>query len=155
MGMEEKIAGMAQQIKEKAGVALGEGATALHETMEKFDLGGLGPEAMKSLADEVNELLPVIKQAGYHVEGVDLTASINPKVYLRCKMEIDISLEERQKLEATLASKRISNVVVRALFRVSDAQKKFQFGTMRPAGVVIELGLSPSVTVTYRELPSA
>lgn len=154
MGMEEKIASVAQQIKEKAGAALGESTQGLQETMEKFDLGGLGPEAMKSLADEVNELMPVIKQAGYHVEGVDLTASINPKVYLRCKMEIDISAEERQKLEATLTHKRISGVVVRALFRVSDAQKKFQFGAMRPAGVVIELGLSPSVTVTYREQPA-
>src|ERR1700751_1336158 len=92
------IASMAQHIKEKAGAALGESAQALQETMEKFDLGGLGPEAMKSLADEVNELVPVIRQAGYHVEGVDLMASINPKIFLRCKMEIAISPEERQKL---------------------------------------------------------
>jgi hypothetical protein len=146
-----RIANIAEQIKEKAGAAFGDGAQAFQETIEKFDLGGLGPEAMKSLADEVNDLMPTIKQAGYHVEGVDLAASISPKVYIRCKMEIDVSPEERQKLEASLAHKRVAGVVVRALFRVSDAQKKFQFGTMRPSGVVVELGLSPGVTVLYRE----
>src|SRR5262245_40145339 len=133
-----RITNIAQQLKDKAGAAFSGSAQALHETMEKFDIGGLAPEAMKSLADEVNDLTPTIKQAGYHVEGVDLVASISPKVYIRCKMDIDISPEEREKLEASLAHKRIAAVVVRALFRVSDAQKKFQFGTMRPSGVVIE-----------------
>jgi hypothetical protein len=146
-----RIADLTQQIKEKAGAALGDSAHALQEAIGKFDPGSLAPEAMKSLADEVNNLTPAIKQAGYHVEGVDLVASISPKVYVRCKMEIDISPEERQKLEASLAQKHVASAVVGALFRVSDAQKKFQFGTMRPSGVVIELGLSPSVTVLYRE----
>ncbi|HKA24645.1 MAG TPA: hypothetical protein VKF80_06675 [Candidatus Eisenbacteria bacterium] len=150
-GVTSRIASVAEQIKEKAASALGQGSHALHETMEKFDLGNLGPEAMKGLADEVNDLTPTIKQAGYQVEGIDLVASINPKVYIRCRMEIDISPEERTKLEESLAHKKISSTVVRALFRVSDAQKKFQFGTMRPSGVVLELGLSPSVTVLYRE----
>jgi len=150
-GLKDRMAAVASQIKETTATAIGQGSQALQETMERFDLGALGPETMKALADEVNDLTPTIKQAGYRVEGVDLVASLSPKVYIRCKMEIDISAEERQKLEASLAHKKISNAVVRALFRVSDAQKKFQFGTLRASGVVIELGLSPSMTVLYRE----
>ena len=151
-GLKDRIAAAAGHIKETAASAIGQGSQALAETMEKFDLGGLAPEAMKALADEVNDLTPTIKQAGYRVEGVDLVASLTPKVYIRCKMEIDISPEERVKLEESLAHKKISSAVVRALFRVSDAQKKFQFGAMRATGVVIELGLSPSLTVLYREV---
>ena len=139
-------------LKDRAGEALAGGSKAVQGVAAKMgDLGGVGAESMKSLVDDVNGLLPAIKEAGYHVVGVDVDAAVPPKISIHCRMEIDVAAEDRARLIESLAGSRVSSLAVKLLFQVSDVQKALRLGTLRPTEVVLEMGLSPAVRLRYRE----
>jgi len=142
--VETNIAAMAGAVMDLKGKA--------EEVVAKVgDIGGLGADSMKSLAEDVNQLLPTIRQAGYHVTAVDVDAALPPKITVHCQIEIEVPLEERTKLIESLADNRISACAVKALFQVSDIQKLLRLGALRPSDIVLELGLNPAVRVLYRE----
>jgi hypothetical protein len=146
------IASSLSAIKDKVGDMLSDTTQAVHDVMSKgSDIGSLGAETMKSLADDVNHLLPAIKQAGYNVSSLNIDAALPPKIALSCQMEIDVPEDERAKLLESLADSRMSVTAVQMLFRVSDVQKTLKVGTLRPSEVILELGLSPAVRIRYRE----
>ena len=67
------------------------------------DIGQLGSEAAQGVTDDLNELLPAIKRAGYKVQGIDLDLAIPPKIAVHCHLEAQVSGSDR---EALLAASR-------------------------------------------------
>ena len=104
-----------------------------------------------SLTDEVNELLPAIRSAGYTVQGVDLDVALPPKVSVHCKLQTDLSADERAALLATLEGRALASAAVSSLFQVAEAQRRMSLGTLQPTDVILEVGVSPAVRVRYRE----
>ena len=128
---------------------LGEQAKDLAE--KAGNLAQVGADALRSLTDEVNELLPAIRSAGYTVQGVDLDVMLPPKVTVHCKLEKDLSEDERAALLASLEGRRIVSAAVTSLFQVAEAQRRMSLGSLRPSDVILEVGVSPAVRVRYRE----
>jgi hypothetical protein len=146
------IASSIAGLKETFSTAVSESTLAVEEVTAKVsDLGSLGSDSMKSVTDDVNQLLPAIGKAGYHVSALDVDAALPPKIAVHCTMEIDMPAEERQKLIESLAGDRISTMAVKMLFQVSDVQKALKVGALRPQEVILELGLSPAVRIRYRD----
>jgi hypothetical protein len=146
------MAGAVMDLKSKAEDVVADSARAVQEAALKVgDIGGLGADSMKSLAGDVNRLLPMIRQAGYYVTAVDVDAALPPKVVVHCRMESEVPVEDRTKLIESLADSRISAFAVKALFQVSDLQKVLSLGALRPSDIVLELGLNPAVRIRYSE----
>src|SRR5262245_23936042 len=139
-------------LKEKFSAAVSESTHAVREMTHKAsDLGSLGTDSINSLTEDVNKLLPAIGKAGYKASALDVDAAIPPKIAVHCAMEIDVPEEDRQKLIEALAGDRISTMAVKMLFQVSDVQKALKVGNLKPAEVILELGLSPAVRIRYRD----
>jgi hypothetical protein len=139
-------------LKETFSTAVSESALAVEEVTAKVsDLGSFGSDSMKSVTDDVNQLLPAIGKAGYRVSALDVDAALPPKIAVHCALEIDIPAEQRQKLIESLAGDRISTMAVKMLFQVSDVQKALKVGALKPEEVILELGLSPAVRIRYRD----
>src|SRR5437762_12501488 len=103
------IASSITGLKETFNTAVSESSLAVEEVTAKVsDLGSLGSGSIKSLTDDVNQLLPAIGKAGYRVSALDLDAALPPKIAVHCAMEIHVPAEERQKLIESLAGDRIS-----------------------------------------------
>ncbi len=124
----------AQNIAEKAG-----------------NLAQVGADALRSLTDEINELLPAIRSAGYAVQGVDLDVALPPKVSVHCRLLKELSEDERAALLASLEGRKLVSTAVSSLFQVAEAQRRLSLGTLRPSDVILEVGVSPAVRVRYRE----
>jgi len=156
--MREKMESLAQAAKDLAGKAqekVGEGADVVRDAAGKVgDVGKFGTEAVQSLTDDLNELLPAIKKAGYHVQGVDLDAAIPPKIAVHCHLDTAVSAEDRAALLESLSCHKIAAAGIRALFQVADIQSRLSVGALKPADVILELGISPAVKVRYRETDS-
>ena len=156
--MKEKIESVAKAAKGLAGKAqeqAGAKAEALRDAMGRIgEIGQLSSEAAQGLTADLNELLPAIKRAGYHVQGIDLDATIPPRIAVHCHLDSEISGDDREALLASLGGRRMALGAIRALFQVADLQKKLAVGTLKPTDVILELGVSPGVKVRYREQDS-
>lgn len=142
-------------LKEKFSAAVSDTTHAVQEMTHKAsDLGSFGTDSVKSLTDDVNQLLPAIGKAGYRASALDIDAALPPKIAVHCAMEIDVPQEEREKLIESLAGSRVSATAVKMLFQVSDVQKALKVGNLKPQEVILELGLSPAVRIRYKD-PSA
>jgi hypothetical protein len=147
-----RILDAAKNLGGQAQEAAGQGAGALRDFAERAgDLAQVGADTLRALTDEVNELLPAIRKAGYLVQGVDLDVAIPPKVSVHCKLQTDLSEEERVALLASLEGRKLVETAVAALFRVADAQRRLSLGTLRPSDIILEMGVTPGVKVRYRE----
>ena len=152
--MKEKIESIAQAAKglaDKAQDKVGDKADALRDAMGRVgEIGQFSSEAAQGLTDDLNELLPAIKRAGYHVQGIALDATIPPRIAVHCHLDSEVSADDREALLAALSGRRMAFGAIRALFQVADLQKKLVVGTLRPSDVILELGMSPGVKVRYR-----
>lgn len=134
--MKDKIEALAQSAKDTVG--------------RITEIGTLSAEAARSLADDLNELLPAIKRAGYKVQGIDLDVAIPPHVAVHCQLESEVPEAERQALLDGLEGRKVAAGAIRALFQVADIQKRLAAGDLKPTDVILDLGVNPGVKVRYR-----
>ncbi len=150
--MKDKIDAMAQSAAQSAKDLAGSGATAAKDALGR--LGALGPvsaEMAKTIADDLNELLPAIGKAGYKVQGIDLDVAIPPHIAVHCQLQSEVPEPDREALLASLDGRRLATGAIRALFQVADIQKRLVAGSLRPVDVILDLGVNPGVKVRYRE----
>ena len=153
--MKDKIDAMAQSAKDLAGKAqekAGAGAAAAKDALGR--LGALGPvsaEMARTIADDLNELLPAIGKAGYKVQGIDLDVAIPPHIAVHCQLQSEVADADREALLASLDGRRLATGAIRALFQVADIQKRLVAGSLKPVDVILDLGVNPGVKVRYRE----
>ncbi len=100
---------------------------------------------------EVNEIMPVIKELGYTVDGINIAVGLIPDVTL------DISglaktVEDSRYREMLEEHKghtlRIG--VIKALQNLSVMQQKIQIGRMQSDNASITLGFPPKVSLEFR-----
>ena len=76
----DSIVQAARDLADKAQQRAGDGAEAVRDALGRVaDLGQLGSEATQGITDDLNELLPAIRRAGYHVRGIDLDGRGRPR----------------------------------------------------------------------------
>lgn len=145
--MKDKLEALAQSAKD----TVGGGAGAVKDAVGRLtEIGTLSAEAAKSLADDLNELLPAIRRAGYKVQGVDIDVAIPPHIGVHCVLESEVAEAERQALLVSLDGRRVAQSAIRALFQVADLQKRLSAGDLKPTDVILDLGVNPGVKVRYR-----
>ena len=148
----DSIVQAARDLADKAQQRAGDGAEAVRDALGRVaDLGQLGSEATQGITDDLNELLPAIRRAGYHVRGIDLDVALPPRIAVHCHLESEVAEADRAALLESLAGRRIAAAAIRALFQVADLQKNLAVGSLTPSDVILELGVSPAVKVRYRE----
>jgi hypothetical protein len=104
--------------------------------------------AKVALAD-FNAALPILKLAGYTVSEVGVELGIPPKIvasFANAEAVPDEQVEEmlKQHEDAPFAS-----VLVRALMGARKLQNAVKVGGLRPKGLALNIGLSPSVVVRF------
>ena len=157
--MSDKVGSFVQAARDLAGKAqekIEDGTEAFREATDRIgDVAQLGGQAARGVTDDLNELLPAIQRAGYRVRGIDLDVAVPPRIAVHCRLEAQVSADDRAALLAALQGHRIANAAIRALFQVTDLQKNLAVGSLQPTDVILELGMSPAVKVRYREQDTA
>jgi hypothetical protein len=145
--MKDKLESLAQSAKG----SVGGGAEAVRDAVGRLsEIGTLSTEAAKGLADDLNELLPAIRRAGYSVTGIDIDVAIPPHIAVHCQLQTEVAETERQALLNSLEGRRLAASAIRALFQVADLQKRLSAGDLKPTDVILDLGVNPGVKVRYR-----
>ena len=146
------IAGAMMDLKDKAGEAVVDSTRAVQDAAQKAgDLGNVGGQSLTALANDVNQLMPAIRKAGYSIAAVDVDAGLPPKIAIHCTTETELPEDQRAQLLQSLVGSRIATFAMKTLFQVSDVQKVLRLGSLRQSVIILELGLNPAVKIRYRE----
>lgn len=116
------------------------------------DVSEAAQDKVEKAINDVNEILPVIQELGYTVDGVNIAIGIIPDI------TIDISglaktIEDTKYQQILEEHKghtlRIS--VVKALQTMSSMHQKIRFGQMESDNASITLGLPPKITLKFKK----
>jgi hypothetical protein len=107
----------------------------------------------EALAD-FNAALPVLREAGYVLEGVTIKLGLVPQVAANFSAVGKAVPEER--VDALLtehAGRKLTALMVRSVYHATKLQSNLKISGMRPSGLSVDIGLSPQVTVKFSPTP--
>jgi hypothetical protein len=111
--------------------------------------GGFGGDKLTELADSVNEAIPVITQAGFAIENIQVTLGVPPKATLRARVMRELTDAEYDTLVGTLGEKIVSSVVAGTFLKAAALHRSFRIGAMRSSHIEIELSPLPAVRFLF------
>jgi hypothetical protein len=102
----------------------------------------------EALAD-FNAALPLLRKAGYVLDGVKVKLGLTPEVSADFACESLVSDEELDAMLADHAQRKVTTLMLKTLRQASRLQSKLTFKGMRPGGLRFYLGLVPRVAVKF------
>jgi hypothetical protein len=99
--------------------------------------------------EDFNAALPVLREAGYMLNSVDIGIGIPPKVSATFIASPDVSPENVERVMAEHADKKLTLLLMKSLYQAWQLQMKLKIAGLKPMGLSVEIGLVPNVTVRF------
>jgi hypothetical protein len=102
----------------------------------------------ETLAD-FNASIPVLREMGYSLAEVTITLGVPPSLLATFHVDHDVTDEV---IKATLeahAERKLTTVLIRALSQARKVQTSIQVAGMKPRGITVDIGLTPSVSIKF------
>ena len=135
--LKAKAADVKEQIAEQASEMTDLGLTKLNETMT-----------------ELNASLPVLREAGYVIDGVTIKLGMPPKIVANFSGGGNVTQERVDALLAEHADRKLMALLVKSVYHATKLQSLVNVKGLRPTGVSVEIGLIPLVAVKFGRAPS-
>jgi len=145
---------LARQAGEKAD-ALKAKATDVKELAEQAsEMSDLGMTKLNETLAEFNASLPVLREAGYVLDGVTIKLGMPPKIVANFSGGSGVSGERIEGLLVEHADRTLTTLLVKSVYHATKLQSLVNVKGLRPTGVSVEIGLVPSVAVKFGRAPS-
>jgi hypothetical protein len=99
--------------------------------------------------DDFNNALPILREAGYSLEGFTLGMGIPPNLNADFSASQEASSVDVERLLTQHADKTLTVVLIKALHSAWLLQTKIAIGGLKPTKLSVEVGLIPSVSVSF------
>ena len=154
LGLTEKAKGAMGAAAGGAAALKGKATSALSTLSEQAssraqEMLGAGLDQVKGVAADLNAALPIVKLAGYSLQGVTLSASLTPSVVASFQVYAVVTDEQVAAIEAENADNKLAVMIIRTLRRASKLHDSIAFGSLKPKELSIAIGLSPSVSLRF------
>jgi hypothetical protein len=113
------------------------------------ELKDAGMSRVSETLEEFNTALPAVREAGYALVGVEIQIGLPPKVVAKFSTAAGVSEEKAEALLAEHADKKLTVLLLRALFQASKLEAKIKIAGLKATGMDVEIGLTPHVTVKF------
>ena len=113
---------------------------------EIFDAGF--DQLTQAVAD-FNATLPIVREAGYALGDMTVEMSISPKITASFTVAEALSDEQTERIAQDHGDSKLAVMIVRTLHRAGKLQSAITVGGLRPMGLSIGIGLSPSVVIKF------
>ena len=119
----------------------------------KEKTGSFGGDKLTELAASVNEAMPIITQAGFVVEQIQVSLGVPPKAILRARVVRELTDTEYETLVESLGEQVVTSAVAGTFLRAAAIHRRFRIGSMQSSHIEIEL--SPLPAVRFLFVPSS
>jgi hypothetical protein len=138
-----KAADMREQASSRVGELKGRLAGKVAEIKDAAVAG------IKELADDLNEHLPALGEAGYTLTHVALEIGIAPKVKATFRAAPDISQERVDAVIEQHKEARATVAMLRALYGAYKLQNAIRIAGMKPCDIELEIGVTPAAIIRF------
>jgi hypothetical protein len=104
---------------------------------------------VKAAIADFNAALPIIALAGYAVSEVAVELGIPPKIVANFASMDTVPDEQVESMLKQHEDAMLATMLVRTLMGARKLQNATKVGSLRPKGLAITIGLSPSVVVKF------
>ena len=104
---------------------------------------------VKAAIADFNAALPVIALAGYTVSEVAVELGIPPKIVANFASAETVPDEQVEEMLKQHEDALLATMLVRALMGARKLQDATKVGGLRPKGLALTMGISPSVVVKF------
>ena len=134
--LREKAGGVATQIREQA-------TGKITEAMDS------GFAKVTGVLDDLNAALPVLQEAGYPVDLIEIELGLSPKIAVRFATKLGVKEERLNELLAEHAQHKMTIMLLHSLEKAKAMQKKIRLGGLKPKGIEIQIGVFPEVALRF------
>jgi hypothetical protein len=120
-----------------------------HAAARASEIFGAGFDQVTGAVADFNTALPIVRKAGYSLEGVTLQVSLSPSINASFKTTEAITDEQVATIESEHADNKLALMLVHTLRRASKLQSAIVVGGLMPQGLSVSIGLSPSVAIKF------
>jgi hypothetical protein len=99
--------------------------------------------------DDFNSSLPIVREAGYTLEGITLGMGIPPTLHAEFTASQEASTVDVKRLLTQHPDKKLTGVLIKALHNAWLVQTKITIAGLKPTKLSVEVGLIPSVSVSF------
>ncbi len=104
---------------------------------------------VKTAIVDFNAALPIVALAGYTVSEVAVELGIPPKIVANFATTETVPDEQVEEMLKQHEDAVLATMLVRALMGARKLQYAIKVGSLRPKGLAITIGISPSVVVKF------
>ena len=112
-------------------------------------LKGSVNDKLKEVMDEINDIMPIIKEVGYSVNEVEVELGVLPKIIPHFRKIEDMSEEEMNIVIEKYKDRKLTYLIVSSLAKAASMQKSIQLSSLKFTEVEIEAGAVPSVKLKF------
>ena len=109
----------------------------------------LGLAKLEEALADFNAAIPVLREAGYLLESVNIKIGLTPQVVANFCAGPAVPEERVDTLLAAHAGKKFTTLMVKSVYQATRLQSSLSIRGMRPSGLSVEIGLVPQVTVKF------
>jgi hypothetical protein len=145
------LLGRAKAVREQAHSSVSELANKASgvAVSKANDLKDASLAKLAETLDDFNAALPVLREAGYTLSSVDIGVGLPPKVSATFLASADVSTENVERLLIEHADKKLTLLLVKALFQAWQLQAKIKIVGLQARGLSVDIGLIPIVSVKF------
>jgi hypothetical protein len=146
-----KASEVAQQTSGKAGEVKARAQEVKDQIRDAAaDVTGVGLAKLTEVLADFNAALPVLREAGYTVEGVDIGLGIPPRFVANFSPGSGVPEEKFEALLAENTDRKLTVLLMKSLHEATKMQAKVNIKGLKPSGFSVVIGLVPEVTVKFK-----
>jgi hypothetical protein len=113
------------------------------------DLRDAGVAKMREAIADFNATLPALHEAGYTLTEVSVAIGLPPTIVASFHASDAVSEERTAKVIEENSERKLTVFLVKTLLQAWKLQTSVNIAGMKPRGISVELGLTPSVVVKF------
>ncbi len=115
------------------------------------DIKTYSVDELQDIILEINKSLPIIKEAGYTVNRIDIDMGIPSRINISFKMEEKISHEKKIEILKKVGNQKILYTILKTLFDTEDLRDSIKIGELKFQTISISIGTITSVKFVFGE----
>src|SRR5215831_1361548 len=114
------------------------------------DLKDAGAEKVSGYLNELSNGLPIIEAAGFNIDSINIEMGLPPLIFIVFDKTNEVKAGFIEELIEQHKDKKILTAVLKALEGANYIQQKITLNKFIFSGVIVKLGIPPSVTLKYK-----
>ena len=104
---------------------------------------------LRESLDDFNTALPVLRDAGYVLDGVAIKLGLPPQITATLSSGPGVSEDRLEALLAEHTERKLTTLIVKSVYHATKLQSMLEIQGMRPSGLSVDVGLVPDIVIKF------